>query len=117
MLKETLKISLVIVLISLTVEGFAGSEKKLKKTNVAGVYDENQFTGFDAVIYHTSVDSSTVYMNVHLKDFLYVQNATENTNIARFKVNYELFDSFDSKTAPDTASVLLFGYQELQIRN
>ncbi len=110
-LRNTLKFILLIIFITGSFAGHAGNDKKLKKTNFSEMYSEHQFTDFDAVIYHTSSDSSTVYVNVHLSDFLYVQNASDKVNMARFKINYELFGSFDTKETPDSAS---FFYKDTQ---
>lgn len=80
--------------------------KKLNRVNLASLYDENRFTSFDAVIYHESEEKSIVYLPVKLKDLLYTTNLRTGTHEADFKISYEVFDSYESKLAVDTGSLV-----------
>jgi GWxTD domain-containing protein len=80
--------------------------KKLNRINLASLYDENRFTSFDAVIYHESEEKSIVYLSVKLKDLLYTTNLRTGTHESDFKISYELFDSYESKLAVDTGSLV-----------
>ena len=82
------------------------SAKKLSKTDLAFLYDENKFTDFQAVIYHTSDTLSTVYMNIRLHDFNFIHDTNKDIHRANFKVFYELFSGYDSKHALDTATLI-----------
>lgn len=79
--------------------------KKLSKTDISEMYSEFQFTQFDVRVFHISEQFSTVYLNISLQDFFYKQN---NTGVfeAKFKVAYELYESYDSKSPIDTASII-----------
>ncbi len=111
-MKLRMKYNILITVILLLFTSFGAysqlfGKKKLNKTNLASLYDEKKFTGFDATIYHSSEDKSTVYMNIHLNDLIYLHHKTEDSHLARFKVSYELYDSYESKTAIDTATIFL----------
>jgi len=106
-MKKYILILLSIILLS---SGFVQAQKmkkKLRKTNLVSMYDERKFTDFEAVIYHTSEKISTVYINIHLNDLNYLHHKTKDAQLARFKVSYELFDSYEAKTAIDTNSIFL----------
>lgn len=79
--------------------------KKLSKTDISDMYSEFQFTRFDVRVFHSSEQFSTVFLNVSLQDFFYKQIEVEVYE-AKFKVTYELYESYDSKSPIDTASVI-----------
>jgi len=78
--------------------------KKLSKTDISNMYSEFQFTQFDVRVYHHSEEKSTVYLNVRLQDFFYKRTPLEVFE-AKYKVAYELYESYDAKSPIDTASV------------
>lgn len=80
--------------------------KKLYKSNLVSLYNENTFTTFDAVVYHSSDTLSTVFVNVHLADLTYIRHLSANENIADFKIHYELFQGWDAKIPLDTGSFI-----------
>lgn len=53
-------------------------------------------------IYHSGADSSTLYFSIKQSNLLYTRSNT--TFAAKVKIQYLLFDNFDSKTPVDTAS-------------
>ncbi len=93
---------LTILLILIVAFGYARN-KKLSKTDIASMYTEENFTGFDTKIYHTSDEKSTVFLNVKLHHFTYKQ-VDDITYEANYRVAYELYESYDSKNPLDTAS-------------
>ncbi|RLD54233.1 MAG: hypothetical protein DRJ05_15040, partial [Bacteroidetes bacterium] len=85
---------------------FSISAKKLGKTDMANIYNEKGFTETQMEIYHTSDSISTVYMNIQLKDFHYRHYLETGIYKTKFKISYELFLDYESKSPIDTASVL-----------
>jgi GWxTD domain-containing protein len=79
---------------------------KLSKTDLAFLYNENKFTDFQAQVYHNSNEKSIVYLKVQLKDLKYLPDLANNVNFARFKINYELYESYQSRNPVDTASFI-----------
>lgn len=77
--------------------------KKLSKTDLSSMYTEHKFTGIDAVVYHTTDDTSTVFININLHHLHYLP-IDENHNIARFRIQYELYESYNSKLPIDSSS-------------
>jgi len=77
--------------------------KKLSKTDMSEIYSEFQFTQFDKSVFHKSEQFSTIYLNIRLQDFFYKQTKVEVYQ-AKFKVAYELYESYDSKSPIDTSS-------------
>jgi len=84
----------------------AKKNKKLYKTDLSSLYFEDKFTYFEAEIYHSSDNKSTVYLNVNLHDLNYFRHVTNDSHLAKFKVYYELFESYESKIPIDTASLI-----------
>jgi len=82
------------------------SEKKLYKTNLVSMYDESGYTKFSAEVYHASEDKSTVYIAINLDDLIYLQSTQTETKTARFKIYYELFNNYESKSPLDTGSYI-----------
>lgn len=81
-------------------------KKKLNRTNLKELYSENKFTDLGVVIYHSSDTLSTVYLDVRLKDLQYLTKQINQTKTARFRVFYELFQNFESKTILDSAAFI-----------
>lgn len=98
----------IVILFAVTFETRAEKPKgkKLNRINLASLYDENRFTDFDAVVYHSSEIKSIVYLSVKLKDLLYTTNLQSGTHEAGFKISYGLFNSWESKLAVDTGSLV-----------
>ncbi len=90
------------------------SKKKLFKTDLVSLYDESRFTKFSAEIYHTSDDTSTVYVAINLSDLTYLPDMQSGTQMARFKIYYELFNNYEAKEPIDTGS---FFYTDDQYYN
>ncbi|MCD4665130.1 MAG: GWxTD domain-containing protein [Bacteroidales bacterium] len=101
MKKQILTISLFLIISICHVQA-----KKLSKVDIASLYSENKFTVFEAVVYHISDEKSTVYLNIHLHDMQYFIDASDSIHIARFKVFYELYESYESKSPIDTSSII-----------
>ncbi len=79
-------------------------KKKLYKTDLVSLYDESKFTKFSAEIYHSSIDTSTVYVAINLGDLMYFPTVQSGQHIARFKIYYELYENYEAKAPLDTAS-------------
>jgi len=53
--------------------------------------------------------------HIHLNDLNYLHHKTKDAQLARFKVSYELFDSYEAKTAIDTNSIFLTDTQNFGV--
>ncbi|MCF8369786.1 MAG: GWxTD domain-containing protein [Bacteroidales bacterium] len=85
---------------------------KLSKINLAGLYNEDQFTRPEKMVFHTSASISTVYLNINLNDLKY--NSTDSgTAFAEIKIHYELYESWKSKNPIDSANLVIMDYQDL----
>jgi len=82
------------------------SKKKLYKTDLVSMYDESSFTKFSVEVYHTSNDTSIVYLAINLGDLLYLPGLQTGSHLARFKIYYELFENYEAKVSLDTASYI-----------
>lgn len=71
--------------------------QKLSKTDLGPMYSEYQFTPMKALVYHTSGDSSAVYMNISLHHFLY-RKIEGGKPEASFSVSYRLYPAYNSKS-------------------
>ncbi|MCD4696882.1 MAG: GWxTD domain-containing protein [Bacteroidales bacterium] len=87
--------------------------KKLSKINLANLYNEQQFTRVDNLVFHTSETVSTIYLNINLHDLHYVKS-NDDSRFAKFKIQYELYESWDSKSPIDTASLVFTSQQEFE---
>ncbi len=81
------------------------AKKKLNRTNLKEIYNQDKFTDFKAVIYHISDEKSKVYVDIKLKDLKYFQAQNKNSHFARFRIFYELFQSYETRTPIDTATL------------
>jgi GWxTD domain-containing protein len=81
------------------------AKKKLNRTNLKDIYNQDKFTDLKAVIYHISEEKSKVYVDIRLKDLKYFQIQNKNSHIARFRIFYELFQSYETRTPIDTATL------------
>jgi GWxTD domain-containing protein len=95
---------------------FQGSlfTQKLSKQNMDQVYNELPVTRVEAVIYHVNPKISTVFVNIHLSDFMYVLLPDGKSKIARFGVKWELFDSYEARYPSDSATLVFsdsLGYE------
>ena len=92
-------ISILMMMTVLVVHG-----QKLSKTDLAPMYSEYNFTAFKAVVYHSSDDKSTVYLNISLHHFKYISNGS-GMQEANFSVKYELYESYNAKVPMDMATL------------
>lgn len=92
---------LLILLLYLT---FGANAQKLAKTDLGTMYSEYYFTGVNAVIYHATDDSSSVYLNINLHHFLYQPNEQQQPE-ANFKVQYSVYPTYNSKAPIDAGSL------------
>lgn len=81
-------------------------KKKLNKTDLVSMYDESSFTKFSVEVYHTSNDTSTVYLAINLSDLLYSPDLQTGSHLARFKIYYELYENYEARAPLDTASFI-----------
>lgn len=79
--------------------------QKLSKVDVSKMYSEYNFTDLEAIVYHSSEQRSTVYVNVHLHDLTYLQKEGQ-TPEARFRVRSELFSTYNDPTPLDSVSLI-----------
>lgn len=80
------------------------SAKKLSKIDLSSMFSEDQFTEFTARVYHSSSDSSTVYMNVELNDLTYKQVVGGNAR-ADFVVNWSIWENYEARNPIDSANL------------
>ncbi len=92
--------------------------QKLSKTDLAGMYSEYQFTRLEPTVYHSSEDSSTIYLRINLHHFTYLPNPT-GVQQANFSIGYSLYPSYGVKSPLETGlfhySDTLFGGQEMEM--
>jgi GWxTD domain-containing protein len=110
------KVSLTVKIIALTIllpvlfvnelKAEKPGKQKLNRINFASLYSENRLTDMKAVIYHSSDEKSTVYLDINLKDLLYTTHLETGTHRADFSIIYELFNSYDSKITVDTGKLI-----------
>lgn len=81
------------------------SAKKLSKTDLSSMFSDSPFTDFAAWIYHSSSDSSTVYMNVELNDLSYRQESGANAH-ADFRVGYSIWENYEARNPIDSSSLI-----------
>lgn len=100
----------IILLLSVCSLIFTGTtaQNKLSKTDIASLYSESNFTEFSAIAYHSSDSITTTYINISLNDLYYRSHKTENKKLAKFKISYQLFESYISKILMDSASYIYF---------
>jgi GWxTD domain-containing protein len=105
-MKNTFYIILAL-LIAFNIEAQAGksNKRKLNRTNIASLYNENAVMDFSAVIYHSAAEQSKVYLDVPLKNLQY--NSGSNFHYAKFIVFYELYAAYESKNSMDSGSLIL----------
>ncbi len=96
---------------------------KISNYNFAYLYNGgNSFTKPEFVVFHKTDSLSVVFFKVNLPDFLYTKNANEDKYSARFKINYELYNSYKDKILLDSASFIYsdssnFGLNKALISN
>ncbi len=80
---------------------------KLAKINLSFLYSGNGFTNPDWIAYHITDEQTRIFGNIHLEDFTY-RYAWNNdgTSKARFRIEYELLDSYESKEILDSSTVV-----------
>lgn len=105
-MKRILPAILLFFVVSATCYPAKKGNKKLHKSNLVSIYNENRFTNFDAIVFHKSEEISTVFVNVNLSDLAYIKNTIENYSIANFKISYELYQNWEAKTPIDTGSYI-----------
>ena len=79
--------------------------RKLSKINIAQLYDENNFSFFQAVIYHKSDSVSQVYVSLNPDDFRFLGNRDSKIIRANIEVRYELYQSWESSIILDSATI------------
>ena len=79
--------------------------KKLSKIDLAQRYAEDCFTKVENLVFHSSEDSSTIYLLINLHDLKYVYSSA-TSRLARFKIAWEIYDSWDAKQPTDSASLI-----------
>ena len=92
------------LLFTIVVTAQKSGKKKLYKTDLVSLYDESKFTKFSAEIYHSTNDTSTVYVAINLTDFVYLPDLQTQSQTARFKIYYELYNDYEAKAPLDSAS-------------
>jgi GWxTD domain-containing protein len=105
-MKKLLFLSFLLMgVISLNSLAWNSGKKKLNRTNLKEMVAENSFTNFGTVIYHASDEKSRVYLDVKLKDLKYLGGQNKKPHYARYKVFYELYPNYESKTISDSAAL------------
>lgn len=94
-----LAVGLLVLLLSMT-----GFSQKLSKRDISLVYSEQSFTTFEASVFHTSDAVSMVYVNIRLHHLTYKPDGSDKE--ANFALNYELYESYNSKSPIDTATLV-----------
>ncbi len=79
--------------------------RKLSKTNIARLYDEDNFSFFQAVIYHKSDSISQVYVSLKPDDFRFISNRNNPVIGANIEIRYELYQSWESAAIMDSATI------------
>lgn len=95
----------IIVLSVLFISVGSYGSKKLSKKNLASIYSEFSFTTVESAFYHSSTDATTAFMKIELNDFTYLKEGTD-TSKAMFRIEYSLYEDYNSKTPIDTASIV-----------
>lgn len=85
------------------ITAFPVFSQKLSKIDLSPMYSEYFFTRLEPVVYHTSDDTSTVYVNINLHHFSYEANA-KGVPQANFSITYRLYASYNSKNPLETGS-------------
>jgi len=93
-----------ILILIMTVLGVHG--QKLSKTDLVSLYSKYNFTSLDGVVYHSSDEKSTVYLNIRLHHFEYIANETGKPE-ANYRVKYELYESYNSKMPMDAGTLFI----------
>lgn len=99
----------IILLFTTCIVLFIGAQaQKISKTDLAFLYTDMEFTTFNAVTYHSSDSISIVYVNIYLKDLQYNRNPFNNKKRSKFKISYNLFESYLSKSPIDNFSQIYY---------
>ncbi len=107
MRKILLMILMLSVVFNLTLQAGKTNKKKLNRTNIAAIYNENQVIDFSAVIYHISDEISKVYLEIPLKNLRYNTGQKKDFRFARFNVSYEMYSAYETKTILDSGTLAL----------
>lgn len=94
-----------ILLLLLSLLFLSSMAKKLSKTDLSSMYSSNTYTDFTAHVYHSSSDSSTVYMNIRLNNLTYKQVLGFNPR-ANFEVRYATFANYEARNPIDSATLV-----------
>ncbi|MCD4746252.1 MAG: GWxTD domain-containing protein, partial [Bacteroidales bacterium] len=85
--------------------GACYTANKLSYFNFAYLYNKkNNFTNLENIVFNTSDSLSIVYLKVNLHDLLYDKAENEKNFKANFKIYYELYSSYESKSILDSSS-------------
>jgi GWxTD domain-containing protein len=88
--------------------------RKLSKQNIYQIYSELPVTQVEATVYHVDPQISTIFLNIHLSDFMYALLPDGESKMARFSVDWLLYDSYESKQPLDSARLVFsdsLGYE------
>ena len=99
------KIIFPVLLLSLLAINSNTFARKLSKINIARLYDENNFSFFEAVIYHKSDSISQVYVSLKPDDFRFLGSQDNHVIGANIEVRYELYQSWESSAILDSATI------------
>lgn len=84
------------------------AQTKISKTDLADLYADSDFTSINALAYHTFDSLSIVHINVFLEDLQYNRNPRNDKRRAKFRISYQLYESFLSKYPIDSASQIYY---------
>ncbi len=83
---------------------FGSGKKKLYRTNVKAMYNEENPNSFEAVIYHETNEHSRVYVEINLKALTYLKHKYKDKHLARLGLRYDLYPNYESKEILDSAA-------------
>ncbi len=100
-----MKRPVLITVLSLIILGACVTSKKISYLNLAYLYDaKKKLIEVEYTMFHQSDTLSTVYFKVNLMDLLYKKLTETGGFNARFKIKYELYDSYDAKILIDSST-------------
>lgn len=100
-------LTLICLLLSIIIvekQAFGSGKKKLYRTNVKAMYNEENPNSFEAVIYHETNEHSRVYVEINLKALTYLKHKYKDKHLARFGLRYDLYANYESKEILDSAA-------------
>lgn len=89
------------------------TSRKLSKIDVSGLYSEKAFTSVKSKIFHINDSVSELYLGINTGDFVKVVSRATGDTVVRFRVAWELYDSYESWAFVDSASSIYNDVEQL----